>query len=145
MSGLLIVLVVGLLGGVAAGLQGPLASVMAKRVGMMGSVFVIHLGGALASAVFLFSPRFATLGAWQSVPWYALSAGALGLVLIGALTYCMPRIGALGTMTLVIVAQLVVAATLDHFGVLVDQARALDPSRVAGIGVLLVGTWLVMR
>ena len=145
MSGLLIVLSFGFLGGVAAGLQGPLASVMARQVGIMGSIFIIHVGGAAAAALFLVIPGAATLSGWRHVPWYALSAGVLGLILVGALSFCIPRVGAAATITLIIVAQLTVGALLDHFGLLVETARTLDPSRVAGLLVLLIGTWLVVR
>ncbi len=145
MTGWALVIAIGLLGGVAAGLQGPLASVMGKEVGIMGSVFIIHLGGTIASALFLLSPRWAHLGAWREVPWYALASGVLGLALIGALTYSIPRLGVASTLTLIIVAQLTVGATLDHLGVLVEQARAFEPSRALGLGVLLLGTWLVVR
>ena len=129
MYALLIVLAVGLLGGAAAGLQGPLASVMAKRVGILGSIFIVHLGGTLAAGLLLGLPGAASLGAWRSVPWYALSAGVLGLVLIGALTFCIPRVGAASTITLIVVAQLAVGALLDHYGWLVETTRSLDPFR----------------
>lgn len=141
----LFVIAVGLLGGVAAGFQGPLASVMGRHVGMMGSIFIIHLGGALAAACFLSVPGWSELSAWRSVPWYALSAGVLGLLLVGAFTFCVPRIGAGSTFTLIIVAQLVVGAFLDHFGLLVEHIKPFDPSRLAGIFILLLGTWLVVR
>ncbi len=145
MSGLFLVLAIGLLGGIAAGLQGPLASVMAKQVGIMGSIFIIHLGGTVAAAAFLGVPRASALAGWRSVPWYALSAGVLGLFLVGALSFCIPRIGVAGAITLIIVAQLAVGALLDHYGLLVEQVRSLDPSRLLGFFVLLVGTWLVVR
>ena len=145
MTGFFLVVLVGLLGGVAAGVQGPLASEMGRHVGIMGSVFIIHVGGTIASALFLLHPRAAQLGAWRSVPWYALGAGLLGLVLVGAFAYCIPRLGVATTMTLVIVAQLVVGALLDHFGLLVAQPRPIDVSRLVGIAVLFGGTWLVVR
>ena len=145
MTGLLIVVAIGLLGGVAAGLQGPLTSLMSKEVGIMGSVFIVHLGGTLAAAPFLLWRSAADLSAWRHVPWYALGAGVLGLVLLGALSICIPRIGVVATVTLVIAVQLFVGACLDHFGLLVDVARPFDASRVLGVVVLFLGTWLVVR
>lgn len=145
MAALVVVIAIGLLGGIAAGIQGPLASTMARQVGIMGSVFIIHLGGMVASVPFLFSQRSATLSGWRSVPWYALSAGVLGLFLVGALSYCIPRIGAAGTITLIIVMQLAVGALLDHTGLLVEQVRSFDASRAMGFVVLLIGTWLVVK
>ena len=145
MSGPSVVVVVALLGGVAAGLQGPLASVMAKQVGIVGSIFIVHLGGMVAAALFLGVPGAAVLTEWRSLPWYVLGSGVLGLVLVGALSFCIPRVGVATTITLVVLAQLLVGAWLDHQGLLVERPRLLDPSRVLGFGVLLIGTWLVVR
>ncbi len=145
MTALAIVIVLGVVGGFAAGLQGPLASVMAKDVGTWGSVFFIHLGGTLGSALILLVPGSHRVAAWRDVPWYALIAGLLGLVLLSCLTFCIPRIGAAGTMTLIIFGQLGVAALLDHHGVFVDAVRSFDLSRLAGMIVLMIGVWLMVR
>jgi bacterial/archaeal transporter family-2 protein len=145
MTATMIVIVLGLVGGFAAGLQGPLASLMARDVGTWGSVFLIHLGGLVGSALILLWPGASRLSAWRDVPWYALIAGLLGLVLLGALTFCIPRLGIAATMTLIIVGQLTVAAILDHYGIFVESIRSFDLSRLAGMVVLLIGTWLMVR
>ncbi len=145
MTALMIVIVLGLVGGFAAGLQGPLASLMAKDVGTWGSVFLIHLGGTLGCALILLLPGSHRLSAWRDVPWYALVAGLLGLVLLSCLTFCIPRIGIAATMTLIVLGQLGVAAFLDHYGIFVEVVRTFDLSRLAGLVVLLIGTWLMVR
>ena len=145
MTALAIVIVLGVVGGFAAGLQGPLASVMTKDVGTWGSVFIIHLGGTIGCALILLLPGSHSLSGWREVPWYALGAGLLGLVLLSCLTVCIPRIGIAATMTLIVFGQLGVAAALDHYGIFVDAARSFDLSRLAGLVVLLFGTWLMVR
>ena len=141
----MIVIVFGLVGGFAAGLQGPLASVMSRDVGTWGSVFIIHLGGTLGCLLILLLPGTHSLSAWRDVPWYALIAGLLGLVLLSALTLCIPRLGIAATMTLIVFGQLAVAAFLDHYGIFVESVRSFDLSRLAGLVVLLIGTWLMVR
>ncbi len=145
MTPLVIVIVLGVVGGFAAGLQGPLASVMTKDVGTWGSVFIIHVGGTIGCALILLVPGSHRLSAWREVPWYALVAGLLGLVLLSCLTFCIPRIGIAATMTLIVFGQLGVAAFLDHNGIFVDTVRTFDFSRLAGLIVLLIGTWLMVR
>lgn len=145
MENLILVLIVGLAGGIAVGLQAPLASLMSGRLGTLESVFIVHLGGAVLAGLPLLVMRGGNLGAWRDVPWYALAAGAFGLVVLSAVSYTIPRIGVATTVTLIVVAQLVTAALLDHFGLLGATVRLLDPARVLGIGVLLAGTWLIMR
>lgn len=145
MENLALVLIVGLAGGVAVGLQAPLTSLMSQRIGTMESVFIVHFGGAILAGIALLGMRGGNLGAWRSVPWYALAAGSLGLVVLGAVSYTIPRVGAATTVTLVVVAQLVTAALLDHFGLLGTSVRLLDPARLLGMAVLFAGTWLIMR
>ncbi len=40
---------IGLIGGIAVGLQGPMSGVISQRLGPLGSSLIIHLGGALLS------------------------------------------------------------------------------------------------
>jgi transporter family-2 protein len=145
MEHLMLVLIIGLAGGVAVGLQGPLTSLMSARLGTIESVFIVHMGGAVLAGLPLLVTRGGNLGAWRSVPWYALAAGALGLVVLSAVSYTIPRIGVATTVTLIVVAQLVTAALLDHFGLLGATVRLLDPARLFGILILFAGTWLIMR
>jgi len=145
MHPLILAVIVGLLSGVAVALQGPLASLMSQYVGTMGSVFIIHLGGALMAGAVLLVIGGGNLGAWRGVPWYALGAGALGLVVLSGVSYTIPRIGAAATVTLIVLAQLILSALLDHFGLLGTSVRHVDLSRALGITALLLGTWLMVR
>jgi transporter family-2 protein len=137
--------IIGLIGGIAVGLQGPLSSLMSQRVGTMGSVFIVHLGGAVIAGVLLLALGAGELAAWRRVPWYALVAGVFGVIVISAVSYTIPRIGAAATVTLIITAELVLSALLDHFGLLGTSVRPIDMPRLAGMAVLLVGTWLIVR
>ena len=84
-------------------------------------------------------------GTWHSLPWYALLGGPLGLVVIGTLSYTVPRLGVATTFILFIATQPIIGAWLDHFGLLGVSVRSLDLSRLSGIGVLLIGAWLMLR
>ncbi len=145
MSTLFLVVFLGLVGGVAVGLQSPLSSMIAQRTGSMESVFIVHLGGAVFAGTFLLLQRGGNLGQWRSVPWYALCAGALGLVVISAVNHVIPRQGAITLYFLVITGQIVIGALIDHFGLLEVSARPLDPARLVGFVVLAAGVWLVVR
>ncbi len=143
---LLAVVMVGLMGGVAAGFQAPLAGILGRHVGIAGSIFVVHIVGTVCAAALLLLPGASSILAhWRNVPWYALLTGTLGILLVGTVTFCVPRIGAASTITLMIVGNLCIGAMLDHYGVLVDQVRTFDTSRALGVGAVLIGTWLIVR
>jgi bacterial/archaeal transporter family-2 protein len=118
---------------------------MSGRMGVLESVFVIHLGGALVVGVPLLLRGGGTLGHWRSIPWYALTAGVYGLVVIAAVSYTIPRIGAAPTVVLIVAGQMVISTFIDHFGLFETGQRPLDLTRLVGIAVIFLGVWLMVR
>jgi len=136
---------VAVVGGLAIAIQSFSAGVLGHRVGVMESVFIIHVGGVVLSAVFLVFMRGGNLAAWRSVPWYILIAGFFGVVILAAYSYAIPRIGLATAVTLAIIAQLILSAILDHYGFLGSVQHTFDLRRLIGMLVLFVGTWLIVR
>ena len=135
----------GLAGGVAVGLQSPMASMITQRLGIFESVFIVHVGGALIALIPLLFYGGGKLGEWRSVPWYTLAAGVFGLVVIAAISYMIPRVGVAASIITVVTGQLLVGVILDHYGLLEATARPLDVTRVIGLVVMLVGVWLTIK
>ena len=111
----------------------------------MESVFIIHLGGLVASGLYLLFRGGGNLAVWKTAPWYALCGGLLGVVIVGGYSYIVPRIGLAPAITLAICAQLIFSAFLSHYGALGAVQQPLALSRVLGIIILMVGTWLIVR
>jgi len=145
MESVLLIILIGLAGGVAVGLQSPLASMITQRLGLFESVFIVHLGGAIIALIPLLAYSGGKLTQWKSVPWYALGAGIFGLVVIGAISYMIPRIGIAGAITTIVAGQLLVGTVLDHFGLLGAAPRSMDVTRAFGLAVVLVGVWLAVK
>jgi transporter family-2 protein len=145
MESLFLITLVGLAGGIAVGLQSPLASMLNQRLGMFESVFIVHLGGAVIALVPLLLYGGGRLGQWRSAPWYALCAGVFGLIVIAAISYTIPRVGVAAAITTIVAGQILVAALLDHFGLLGATVRPLDLPRLLGLAVVMMGVWLTVR
>lgn len=145
MESILLIILIGLAGGVAVGLQSPMASMLTQRLGIFESVFIIHIGGALLALLPLLFYGGGKLAQWRSVPWYVLGAGIFGLVVIGAISYMIPRVGVAASITTIVAGQLLVSTFLDHFGLLGAMERSLEPTRALGLGIVLVGVWLTVR
>jgi len=145
MESIILIILIGLAGGIAVGLQGPLASMISQRLGILESVFIIHIGGALIALFPLLFSGGGKLAHWKELPWYTLIAGAFGLIVISAVSYMIPRIGVAAAIITIVAGQLLVSTILDHFGLLGAMSRPLDLTRSIGLGVVLVGVWLTVK
>jgi len=58
----LLPVIISLLGGVAIGLQNPLASLMGQRIGILQGAFIIHLGGTIVAVEATSPPGAASPG-----------------------------------------------------------------------------------
>ena len=145
MESILLIILIGLIGGVAVGLQSPLASMITQRLGLFESVFIVHMGGAIIALIPLLIYGGGKLAEWRSIPWYVLGAGIFGLVVIGSISYMIPRIGIAAAITTIVAGQLLVGTILDHYGLLGAAGRSMDLTRGFGLAVVLVGVWLTVK
>ena len=138
-------LLLAVVGGAAGTLQAHFMGVIDQNLGTAESMFITYGGGGLIIGLVMLFLGGGNLGSWQTVPWQTLSAGVLGLVVVGILGFTAPRIGLVPVLTLFVASQFIVGAGLDHFGLMGSEVRSLDLSRVSGLGVILFGVWLVIR
>lgn len=132
-------------GGIAVAFQGQLMGLIDQRLGTKASVFITYASGGLVVALAVLLSGGWNLKGWQSVPWYAYSTGLLGLFIVGTISYTVPRLGLTAAFTIAVASQFIIAAVLDHFGLLGAAVRPLDLSRLLGIAVLILGVWLIVR
>jgi len=144
METLLVIILVGIAGGVAVGLQSPMASMLTQRLGIFESVFIVHVGGAIIALIpmLIYGSK---LSQWRSVPWYMLGAGIFGLIVIAAISYMIPRVGVAASIITVVAGQLLVGTILDQYGWLGASLRPLDLTRAIGLAVVLFGVWLTVK
>jgi len=135
----------GLLGGVAVGLQGPISGAMSQRLGPVSSSLIIHLSGAVISAVVLLLLGGPELREWRSVPRFYWLTGAFGLFLFISLSVTLPRIGAANATALLIAAQLVLALVIDHYGWFGVAQQSITATRVLGVALLFAAGYLLSR
>jgi len=144
METVILIILIGLAGGVAVGLQSPMASMITQRLGIFESVFIVHIGGAIIALIpmLIYGNK---LSQWRSVPWYTLGAGIFGLVVIAAISFMIPRVGVAAFIITVVAGQLLVGTILDQYGWLGASIRPMDLTRVIGLAVVLFGVWLTVK
>jgi transporter family-2 protein len=80
-----------------------------------------------------------------NLPWYGYLPGVFGVALVMGLSFATQRLGVTATIVIFVVAQLIVGAFIGHFGLLGSPIKPLDLAKIAGIVLLVVGAWLVVR
>jgi transporter family-2 protein len=141
----MLTVVLAVVGGVAITLQGQFMGLMDQGIGSKESVFITYGSGGILAILMIVAFRGGNLKAWSDVPWYAFTAGALGLIIVGTIGYVVPRLGLATGFTLIVATQFVVAALIDHFGFFGTPIRPLDVSKLIGLALLLVGVRLIVR
>ena len=138
-----LVVLVGIVGGLAGALQGQFLGVMEDRIGTVASTFVTYAGGGIAATVLMLTVGGARFSDLRAVPWWAFTAGLMGLVVVASIGITVSNLSLGAGLTLFTAATIVLGALIDNIGIFSD-ARSLDARRLAGIAVVILGTWLVV-
>ncbi|WP_426416466.1 DMT family transporter [Aestuariirhabdus sp. LZHN29] len=137
---------VALTGGAAISLQGQFMGQLDRQIGTAESVFFTYGSGALIALVMILMMKGGQLAnGLANVPWYTYTSGLLGLVIVASIGFTIPRMGMTKAFTLILAAQFLLAALIDHFGLFGSTVRTFDWKQLAGIGMILSGVVVLTR
>ena len=145
MSNFTVLTIVAAVAGVAMTAQAQLMGHLDRSMGTIESVFLTYGTGAVVIGLIMLAMRGGNLGEWHIAPWYAYSAGLLGLVIVGCIGYATPRLGLAVTLTIAVATQFTMAAIVHHFGLLGADQQPMDLSKLGGMAAILIGVWLMVR
>jgi len=130
--------------GAAAACQAAVNAALAARAGLAAALVLNTVVVLAATIVMLFAtggPR--TLPALAGAPVHHYVAGLFGFVIIGCLTFAVPRLGAATALALMVLGQGVLALVIDHFGLWGIPVVALSGPRLLGVALLVAGVVLL--
>ena len=136
---------VALAGGLAITLQAHFMGIVDMALGTKTSVTFTYASGGLAAILLALATGGLDLRGARSLPWWVFTNGLLGLGIVGAIGFVVPRMGAGRGLTLILVSQFLLAALIDHFGLMGAVERPLDAVRIAGFVLMLAGAAIVVR
>jgi bacterial/archaeal transporter family-2 protein len=141
----LAVVLTAIVGGVLA-LQAPINAGLGKVTGNMAAALVSFMVGTLVLVlVVAVAGEAGGLGSTFEVRWYYLIGGLLGAAYVATALVTVRSIGAGGVAAATITGQLATAVVIDRLGILGLEPAPLSASRILGVGLLLVGTYLIVR
>jgi bacterial/archaeal transporter family-2 protein len=141
----LAVLLTACAGGLVA-LQAPINAGLGKATGSLPAALVSFAVGSLCLAgIVVLSGKAAGLGSTFDVSWYYLVGGLLGAAYVTTALLVVSAIGAGGVAAATVTGQLTASVVIDRLGLFGLDEVPLSFARVAGVALLLVGTYLVLR
>jgi bacterial/archaeal transporter family-2 protein len=139
------VLIMAVVGGALA-LQAPINAGLGKSTGSFAAATIsFAVGTLLLAAIVVLSGKMSDIGSVAHVEWYYLLGGALGAAYVFSALVLISHIGAGGIAAATITGQLTTSVVLDRIGFLGLEETPITASRLAGIGLLLAGTYLIVR
>ena len=139
------VILMALVGGLIAA-QAVINAGLGKSTGNIAAALVSFAVGTLVLAVIVaLAGQTGGLREAFSVPWYYLLGGVLGAAYVFTALVTVSSIGATGVAAATITGQLTASVALDRIGFLGLDQEPIAFERVLGVGLLLAGTYLVIR
>ena len=149
MSSLRLILLSGL-GIVAGGLiaiQSVLNASLGQRIGNLGSVLVLtFISAILLIVLILFFPSTSNIRNLPDISeWYLYIGGFLGVAILAAPIYLVPRIGTTSTLIAIVLGQSIIALVIDQFGLFASPKVEISLARGVGVLLVAIGAYLVGR
>jgi bacterial/archaeal transporter family-2 protein len=134
--------------GGAIAIQAPLNSELGGSVGTFAAASVnFAVGTALLLCVtVVFGGGFGDLSDAKELPWYyVFGGGLLGAMYVTVALLTVRSLGAGGVTAATLAGQLAASVAIDRAGALGLPERDITVGRMAGVALLAVGTYLMVR
>ena len=133
-------------GGLVA-LQAPINSMLGRAIGSLQAAFLSFVIGtvALAAIASLAKGGLGTIGGARDVPVQYLIGGLLGAIYVTTVLISVRTLGASGVTAATIAGQLAMSVAVDQFGWLGVARHPVTAGRAAGLVLLGLGVFLVVR
>jgi transporter family-2 protein len=139
------VLLTAAVGGLIA-LQPPINAGLGRATGNLPAALVsFAVGTLLLTLIVALVGQAGGLSSTFDVRWYYLIGGLLGAGYVTVALIAVSSIGAGGVAAATITGQLTTAVVIDRLGILGLEQTPFSAARIAGVVLLLAGTFLVVR
>ena len=141
----LAVILTAIVGGLIA-LQAPINAGLGRVTGNISAAFVsFAIGTLILAALVALGGQAGGLRSTFDVEWYYLLGGALGVAYVFTVLVTVSSIGAGAVAAATVTGQLTASVVIDRLGILGLEEHPLSVERLIGVGLLLAGTYLVVR
>lgn len=131
--------------GVGVGFQHPMNAELADHIGGLNSSLMNFMTGTVLLIVLVAATRsVGQIKKVTEVRWYYLLGGLIGIVTVLSALTAVETIGAAGLTSALVTGQLLSSIALDRIGAFGLERRPITPIRIAGVVLLIAGTFLTV-
>jgi transporter family-2 protein len=134
-------------GGCLVGMQAPVNARLGRSVGSLQAAAFSFIVGTIVLVAIAAVARggLASYAGVAKAPWWALVGGLFGAVYVTVSILTVRTLGVSGLTATVIAGQLGIAVVIDRFGWFGIARQPIAATRIAGLALLAVGVFLVVR
>jgi bacterial/archaeal transporter family-2 protein len=141
----LAVIMMAVTGGLIA-LQPAINAGLGRQTGSLAAAFIsFGVGSLLLAVIMIVAGQASGISSALDVRWYYLLGGVLGACYVFAALTAVSSIGAGAVAAATITGQLSLSVVIDRLGILGLDQQPITAARIAGIVLLLSGTYLIVR
>jgi transporter family-2 protein len=133
------------LAGALVAMQPPINSKLGQAVGNFAAATISFTVGTIALLVVTLAVGGSHVGDIKHVPWWYFAGGFIGAVFVASSLVTVRTLGAGGVVAATIAGQLTFSVVIDRLGLLGIDQKPLTLTRIAGVVLLAVGVFLVVR
>lgn len=132
--------------GILVSLQPPINAAMARTLGSSVLAGLVSIAISLVLVLFIWlawGRGEGDLSQLSALPWWVYIGGVVGAIFVVGSIVSAPILGVALFFVCVVAGQLLFAAVVDHMGAFGVDVRPLNPIKIAGLGLVLIGAFLV--
>lgn len=134
-----------IIAGAAMSIQGVMNTRLGEGIGNMEANLLVQASAAALSALALLFYRTGSFSKLGSVPWGYWLGGALGLVITLAVMLGIKALSPTVAISVILIAQLLVAAGIDAFGLMGAERVRFGWTQVLGAAMMIGGVVVFKR
>jgi transporter family-2 protein len=133
------------LAGALVAMQPPINSKLGQAIGNFTAATISFTIGTVALLVVTLAVGGSNISEIRHVPWWYFAGGFIGAVFVASSLVTVRTLGGAGVVAATITGQLTFSVVIDQFGLLGLPEKPITAARVAGVLLLAVGVFLVVR
>ncbi|WP_068268472.1 DMT family transporter [Caviibacter abscessus] len=134
--------------GISVTLQGPINTSLGKSLKSPDlATFWAFFGGTVLIGIYLLAKKepVPDLAQIKEIPVWSYLGAVTGIIYVALVILVTPKLGVGTTTVLLLLAQIITALVLDHFGVFGFIAKPINLVKVAGVVLMTGGVFLISK